>query len=245
MDGVVLKEIPVIKERMSIGRKPQNDIQIDNLAISGEHAVIVTILNDSFLEDLNSTNGTFVNGQSIKKHFLKNDDVVELGKYRIKFSTSGSPLEPVDYEKTVLVRPDMMRRAVTGMTPGGIAEATSGDLDETRIAPTLAPPATEANWAASVAPRASGEAPAAVLRILSGINVGREVSLVKERTTLGKPGVQVARITRDAQGYFISHVDGVGMPLVNGKLLDGQPRLLQARDLILLAGIRIEFLLNA
>jgi hypothetical protein len=246
MDGVVLKEIPVIKERMSIGRKPQNDIQIDNLAISGEHAVIVTILNDSFLEDLNSTNGTFVNGQSIKKHFLKNDDLVELGKYRIKFSSSGAALEPVDYEKTVLVRPDMMRRAATGMTPGGIAEATSGDLAETRIAPpTVAPQAAEASWAASAAPWASGEPAAGVLRILSGINVGRELTLIKERTTLGKPGVQVARITREAQGYFISHVDGVGFPLVNGKLLDSQPRQLQTRDLILLAGIRIEFLLNA
>ena len=80
MDGLVLKEIPLTKERMSIGRKPNNDIQIDNLAISGEHAAVVTILNDSFLEDLNSTNGTLVNGQSVKKRFLKNGDVGELGK---------------------------------------------------------------------------------------------------------------------------------------------------------------------
>ena len=78
MDGLVLKEIVLNKERLSIGRKPHNDIQIDNLAISGEHAVIVTILNDSFLEDLNSTNGTLVNGQPIKKHILRNKDVIEL-----------------------------------------------------------------------------------------------------------------------------------------------------------------------
>lgn len=69
MDGLVLKEIPLNKERLSIGRKPHNDIQIDNLAISGEHAVVVNILNDSFLEDMNSTNGTLVNGQPVKKHF--------------------------------------------------------------------------------------------------------------------------------------------------------------------------------
>ena len=85
MDGLVLKEIPLTKERTTIGRKPHNDIQIDNLAISGEHAVIVNILNDSFLEDLNSTNGTFVNGQPIKKHFLQANDMVELGKYKLKF----------------------------------------------------------------------------------------------------------------------------------------------------------------
>ena len=72
MDGLVLKEILLTKERTSIGRKASNDIQIDNLAISGEHAAVVTILNDSFLEDLNSTNGTLVNSQPVKKHFLKN-----------------------------------------------------------------------------------------------------------------------------------------------------------------------------
>jgi pSer/pThr/pTyr-binding forkhead associated (FHA) protein len=85
MDGLVLKEMPLEKERTTIGRKPHNDIQIDNLAISGEHAAIVTIQNDAFLEDLNSTNGTYVNGQPVKKHVLQNNDVVELGKYRLKF----------------------------------------------------------------------------------------------------------------------------------------------------------------
>src|SRR5881628_2796735 len=85
MDGLVLKEIPLAKERTTIGRKPHNDIQIDNLAVSGEHAVIVTILNDSFLEDLGSTNGTLVNGQQVKKHFLQSNDVVELGKYKLKY----------------------------------------------------------------------------------------------------------------------------------------------------------------
>src|SRR5829696_2933877 len=85
MDGLVLKEIPLTKERTTIGRKPHNDIQIDNLAVSGEHAVIVTILNDSFLEDLGSTNGTVVNGNPVKKHFLQNNDVIELGKYKLKF----------------------------------------------------------------------------------------------------------------------------------------------------------------
>jgi pSer/pThr/pTyr-binding forkhead associated (FHA) protein len=88
MDGLVLKEIPLLKERVSIGRKAHNDIQIDNMAISGEHAAVVTILNDSFLEDLNSTNGTLVNGQPVKKHFLKDGDVIELGKYKMKYIRS-------------------------------------------------------------------------------------------------------------------------------------------------------------
>src|SRR5207253_5803356 len=108
MDGLVLKEIPLTKERTTIGRKPHNDIQIDNLAVSGEHAVIVTILNDSFLEDLGSTNGTVVNGNPIKKHFLQNNDVVELGKYKLKFvgeAAAAVGADKGDFEKTMVLRP--------------------------------------------------------------------------------------------------------------------------------------------
>ena len=105
MDGLVLKEIPLTKERTTIGRKPNNDVQIDNLAVSGEHAVIVTILNDSFLEDLGSTNGTVVNSAQIKKHFLQNNDVIELGKYKLKYiSEGGQPAAAAaDFEKTRLI----------------------------------------------------------------------------------------------------------------------------------------------
>src|SRR5438270_5404061 len=114
MDGLVLKEIPLTKERTTIGRKPHNDIQIDNLAVSGEHAVIVTILNDSFLEDLGSTTGTIVNGNAIKKHFLQNNDVVELGKYKLKFVGEAAPAagaEKADFEKTMVLRPSAMKAA--------------------------------------------------------------------------------------------------------------------------------------
>src|SRR2546428_6510862 len=114
MDGLVLKEIPLTKERTTIGRKPHNDIQIDNLAVSGEHAVIVTILNDSFLEDLGSTNGTVVNGNPIKKHFLQNNDVVELGKYKLKFvgeAAAAVGAEKADFEKTMVLRPAAMKAA--------------------------------------------------------------------------------------------------------------------------------------
>jgi pSer/pThr/pTyr-binding forkhead associated (FHA) protein len=99
MDGLVLKEITLNKERTTVGRKPHNDIQIDNLAVSGEHAVIVTILNDSFLEDLGSTNGTMVNGEPIKKHFLQHNDVIELGKYKLKYlnETAGATKPPTDF----------------------------------------------------------------------------------------------------------------------------------------------------
>jgi len=106
LDGMVIREYPLTKERTTIGRKPHNDIVIDNLAISGEHAMIMTILNDSFLEDLGSTNGTLVNGQPIKKHFLQNNDVVELGKYKLKYATEATAAQasPADFEKTMVLR---------------------------------------------------------------------------------------------------------------------------------------------
>lgn len=119
LDGLVLKEISLDKERLSIGRKPQNDIQIDNLAISGEHAAIITILNDSFLEDLNSTNGTLVNGQAIKKHFLQDGDVVELGKYKIKYiNEKPAHGQPADFSVDGLS---------PGFTPVQAVTAAAGD----------------------------------------------------------------------------------------------------------------------
>ena len=76
LDGQVLAEYNMNKERYTIGRLPDNDIRIDNPAVSGHHSLIINILNDSFLEDLNSTNGTYVNGKLIKKHALQHGDVI-------------------------------------------------------------------------------------------------------------------------------------------------------------------------
>src|ERR1044072_2653467 len=133
MDGLVLKEIALTKERTTIGRKPHNDIQIDNLAVSGEHAVIVTILQDSFLEDLGSTNGTVVNGQPIKKHFLQNNDIIELGKYKLRYVNEAvaGQAKAADFEKTMGPRPGSVKpstavpaaSAPAGPAPAGPAAA--------------------------------------------------------------------------------------------------------------------------
>src|ERR1700686_3306455 len=105
VDGQVLKEYQLSKERTLIGRKPHNDIQIDNLAVSGEHAAIITILNDSFIEDLGSTNGTMVNGKPVKKHFLQNNDVVQIGKHKLKyFNDAPTAAAAADFEKTMIIR---------------------------------------------------------------------------------------------------------------------------------------------
>lgn len=227
MDGLVLKEIALTKERMSIGRKPHNDIQIDNLAISGEHAAIVTILNDSFLEDLNSTNGTLVNGQPVKKHFLKNGDVVELGKYKLKYFAEPAQAggEPAEFEKTMVLRPNQMRPPAAPVA-----------------APAPAPAAAMAP-AAATAPAAAAPAIAAI-QILNGANAGRELELTKTLTTLGKPGLQVAVIARRPHGFFITHVEGAQFPVVNGKMLDAQAHPLADHDVVEIAGVKMEFFLK-
>lgn len=241
MDGLTLKEIPLSKERTTIGRKPHNDIQIDNLAISGEHAVVVSILNDCFLEDLNSTNGTFVNGQSVKKHFLQNNDVIELGKYRLKFIADAvqAPTAAADFEKTMVLRPDVMRKTAEQMANKGFGDTQVGMKPES--SPGQAAPASPA--AAPAAPKPPS-LPLGVIQVLTGANSGREMELTKTLTTLGKPGVQVAVIARRPHGYFITHVEGAQFPAVNGKMLDAQAHPLTDHDIVELAGVKMEFFLK-
>ncbi|HEX8988205.1 MAG TPA: FHA domain-containing protein [Rhodocyclaceae bacterium] len=237
MESMVLKEIPLTKERMTIGRKPHNDIQIDNLAISGEHAVVVTVLNDSFLEDLHSTNGTFVNGHAIEKHFLQNGDVIELGKYRLKYVNEvpqqAPAAGPADFEKTMVLRPDIARK-----TAEQIENKAVGDTQVGLKATSAAPPPAAAQPAAALPP--------AVIQILSGANMGKELELTKTLTTLGKPGVQVAVIARRPHGYFITHVEGANFPVVSGVTLEAnKPHPLKDHDIIELAGVKMEFFFKA
>ncbi len=275
MDGLVLKEIPLTKERTTIGRKPHNDIQIDNLAVSGEHAVIVTILNDCFLEDLGSTNGTLVNGNTVKKHFLQNNDVVELGKYRLKFvgeaPSAAATAEKADFEKTMVLRPSAMkaaaeqakamgagaaeaaRAAAVQQVAANAAAAGIADKDNKAVAAAAAPAPSAAPaaapWAPAAAPApvpaAKSSHPLGAIQIMTGGNAGKELELGKPLTTLGKPGVQVAVLTRRPQGYFITHVEGANPPTVNGQAIGTAPHALKDHDLIELAGVKMEFFIKA
>ncbi len=256
MDGLVLKEIALAKERTTIGRKPHNDIQIDNLAISGEHAVITSILDDAFLEDCNSTNGTYVNGQPVKKCALQNNDVVELGKYRIKFIVDAdqpgatqsdfidtAALKPVTAEPEVSVTVD--ESAETDTVVGREELAAKVDQEATQIFSRAGKDGAAAQKVEAPAASAPADAPLGFIQVLSGPNVGRELELKKSLTTLGKPGVQVAVITRRPHGYFITHVEGSTFPVVNGQALDAQAHHLGDHDIIEIAGVKMEFFLRA
>ena len=104
LDGVVIKEVQITKDKTTLGRRPYNDIVIDNLAVSGEHAVLQMVGTDVFIEDLNSTNGTYINGKAVKKQLLAHNDTVEVGKYKIKFMVE----DGTDYEKTMIMKPGQM-----------------------------------------------------------------------------------------------------------------------------------------
>ena len=232
LDGQVLAEYNMNKERYTIGRLPDNDIRIDNPSVSGHHSLIINILNDSFLEDLNSTNGTYVNGKLIKKHAMQHGDVITVGHHQLRFvdSQSGDTSQE-EFEKTMVINSssqgeDRIRRVSQAVDQAAKSVATKR------------PPA------------AAPDAPGAVaisrakLQVLSGAFAGRELELTKALTTLGRPGIQVAAITRRAEGYYIVHVDSSkenDYPLVNGLPIGPQARRLNDNDVVQLAGVKMGF----
>ena len=203
LDGVVIKEVQITKDKTTLGRRPYNDIVIDNLAVSGEHAVLQMVGTDVFIEDLNSTNGTYINGKAVKKQLLTHNDTVEIGKYKIKYLLE----DGTDYEKTMIVKPTS---AAAGVAP----PSNFGAL----------PPTSPA-----------------LIRVLNGPAAGREVALTKVVTTVGKPGVQVASITKRPGGYVFSHVEGSVRPTINGSPLQADSVPLRHGDVIELAGTQMKF----
>lgn len=253
VDGTVLKEITLNKERTTLGRKPHNDIQVDNLAVSGEHAAIITILNDSFIEDLNSTNGTLVNGKPIKKHFLQNNDVIEIGKHKLKyFNDAPVAAASADFEKTMIIRkPPSATAAPAPAAPASppppppMAAVPSSDTQTNLKAMPMPGPAPAA-MPPPIAPAAPGHDPNgpardSAIQVLSGAAAGRTLDLTKNLTTIGKPGVQVAVITRRPTGFFITHVEGTAFPTINGVPLGAHAQQLTDHDLIEIAGVKMEF----
>lgn len=228
MDSLVLKEIPLTKERVSIGRKPHNDIQIDNLAISGDHAIITTLLKDSFIEDLDSTNGTLINGKPIRRHALQPNDVIEMGKYSLKYiadTPKTDNIEP-DKDQVVVVWSNTQNNPQTSPPPFKL----SGD--------------THVGYNDDIAKEeaaAAQDTPLAAIKLLSGQNAGKGMDLAKPRSTLGRTGSQVVAILRKQDGYFLEHVEGEGLPIVNGQRILNSRYLLKHKDVIEVAGTSMEF----
>ncbi|MBX3703842.1 MAG: FHA domain-containing protein [Steroidobacteraceae bacterium] len=237
LDGQVLAEYNMTKERYTVGRLPDNDVRIDNAAVSGHHGLIINILNDSFLEDLNSTNGTYVNGKLIKKHALTHGDVITIGHHHLRFVDSQvESAEQDEFERTLVIQPGQVSEARLRAATEQVAPAP----------PAPAPQAQPAARPAAAAAAAEKGAPSrpAKLQVLSGQFAGRELELAKTLTTLGRPGVQVAAISRRADGYYVVHVESAkpgDFPLVNGQPIGPQARRLHDNDVVTLAGVKMGF----
>jgi pSer/pThr/pTyr-binding forkhead associated (FHA) protein len=222
LDGVVIKEVQITKDKTTLGRRPYNDIVIDNLAVSGEHAVLQMTGADVFIEDLNSTNGTYINGKAVKKQLLAHNDTVEIGKYKIKYLVE----DGVDYEKTMIMKPG----------GGVVGQPTVAPADRPTFAHTM-PAGSNSGFGGLASSPGS-----AAIKVLNGAAAGREVMLTKVVTTVGKPGVQVASITKRPGGYVLAHVEGVAKPTVNGSQLAGDSAQLRNGDVIELAGTQMQFI---
>jgi pSer/pThr/pTyr-binding forkhead associated (FHA) protein len=285
LDSQVLAEYNMSKERYTIGRLPDNDVRIDNPAVSGHHSLIINILNDSFLEDLNSTNGTYVNGKLIKKHALQHGDVITIGHHQLRFSDhQTNEAEQDEFEKTMVIpagqhNAEQLAAAEKAAEAAAVAEAEAAPQTQERVdvkvdmpeeqpaaaaaedmvperemvpelkpAPPPAParePVAHTETSAGIDTRnAPKQLPLAKLQVLSGAFAGRELELTKALTTLGRPGVQVAAITRRAEGYYVVHVESGeegDYPLVNGQPIGAQARKLTDNDVLQLAGVKMGF----
>jgi len=265
LDGQTLAEYNMTKERYTIGRLPDNDIRVDNAAVSGHHSLIINILNDSFLEDLNSTNGTYVNGKLVKKHALQHGDVITAGHHQLRYvdDQADAPASEDEFEKTMVLdhvsgkMEEQIAKAAQAIDAIATADAAPATTGIPAVQPAQAPAAAPAPRpaAAGFTPTSTQSVdrqsvpvlPNAKLQVLAGTFAGRELELNKALTTLGSPSIQVAAITRRAEGFYIVHVDGGQQkkhPLVNGQDIGAEARKLSDNDVIELAGVKMGFFIS-
>lgn len=222
LEGVIIKEVLITKDKTTLGRRPYNDIVIDNLAVSGEHSLLQRVGSDLFIEDQNSTNGTYINGKSVKRQLLAHNDIIEIGKYKIKYLIESG----TDFERTMILK-------ASSQPPAYGSAGAPGSPPQGSVPPNLGGTSGFGTFGHKVLP--------ASIKVLNGGAAGREVSLTKVVTTVGKPGVQVASITKRPGGYVFAHVEGAQRPTINGNFLIGESVHLKNGDVIELAGTKMQF----
>lgn len=224
LNGTVLGSYFLEKDRFVIGRRPTCDIQVNDQGVSKEHAVILTVGNDQILEDLKSTNGTQVNGEKVDRHILQNGDVIEVGRYKIKY-VNQKAIPDMDFDKTLMI-PAFDR---SKLTPMDADTATHEGL--------------QVETAVATARAVKNVFPLGAVRGLSGDVAGQEIELVRPITSFGKPG-NTAIISRRPHGYFVTHVCGRKLPVVNGRAIGEAPHPLDNLDQIEVGGEKLQFFLK-
>jgi hypothetical protein len=286
LDEKVVDEIPIEKEIITIGRRTDNDLCLDNLAISGYHSQISTVLDDCFLEDLDSTNSTFVNSNIVTKHALKDGDIIDIGNHRIKYVNHlASSSANSEFEKTLIMTATSERKnalreeqdlqtlenqinqleeamfepVATNENSADSANLTDEDnnseVNDSRNIETTSRKFKQAISSNPTKSSISSDAddiqinsqpPSSSIgriQILNGKNSGKEITLDKSLTTVGKPDVAVVGITKRNTGYFIMHIDGnKDTPSkLNGEVIGAKAEPIEDHDIIDVAGIKLEF----
>ena len=268
-DGSTL-DILLNRERVTIGRRADNDVCLPYPAVSAEHASVVTILADSFLEDLGSTNGTLVNGRPVAKHFLRDRDQIDIGRQKLVFVADDAvQLEPAYVSQAIAhksvfgervehvpARPAEGRSPAqpgTGTNSGANSDlenesAAMGDIDRFVSAEVAADARAESVGAEPprgdiVAAFVAGEELAQVpsVRVLSGVNSGRTIVLKKDAMSLGRAGVQVAVVRRSPHGARLVPLEGDRAPIVNDSEIPAEGAELHNGDVVEIAGVKLEF----
>jgi predicted component of type VI protein secretion system len=257
-DGGEMRDIPLDQDRITIGRRADHDVCLPFPAVSADHAEIITIMADSFLHDLGSTNGTFVNGERVTKHFLRDHDKIDIGRQQLVYLTNDAEtLEPLPVApSTATPEPRETANVATIITRTPVAARASEPIVEPdeRLANVdeLMTDLMEMNGDASAAvdlavrPRETArngraESTSAFVEILSGPNAGQIAPMNKPEFSLGKLGATVAAIRREGSAYRLVAVDRRATPLVNGRAIDAEGAVLAFGDTIDVAGVRLRF----
>ncbi len=228
----VISEFELNQEETTIGRKPENTIHIDNLAVSSKHARVLKIGKKVILEDLGSTNGTLVNGQETSKHILNNGDVITVGKHTLTF---------VSLEED---------------SPVAAPAAEESDMDKTMIISSAAREEMMTEGGGAAKSTASAPMVLAKVQYISGPLMGKVVELKSSLTSIGKGdgckikvkgllvGKQAAVITRRPTGYHITFLEGMSKLKVNGEVVGSSPRVLKDGDIIEISDTKLEFFIK-
>jgi FHA domain-containing protein len=257
-DGTTL-DIPLDHERITIGRRGDNDVCLPNLAVSGEHAAVVTILADSFLEDLGSTNGTLVNGNPIVKHFLRDRDEIDIGRHKFVYCTDENVVISSRYvargmraaagdlgEQVHAAKPITRSRRAAGGTRSQKSVGLGKDPEPAKPrVPKSTTAAVRSTLVETPAAPPIPPAPKPSVKVLSGPQAGREIPLTQEETSIGRAGIQVALISQMGGAFRLKSIEGDRAPLVNGQPATGAGVNLSSGDVIEIAGSKLEFVYRA
>ena len=233
----ILREVVIDRKQLTIGRRPYNDLLLDDLTVSGEHAIVHTAGGESVIHDLKSRNGTLINGAPVMQQQLANGDCVDIGIYRLVYKVErlDSARSPGGF------RPAFMPPTQFPLPTNLTGARTSAWLPSLRGSPVNPVKPPDPAFAAFAPPE---DLRPASLRFLGGHDAGRQMLLERPIVSIRNGSGQVAVVAKRQKGYFLTHVEGPSYPLVNGESIGLSAHVLRDNDLIELAGTIIQFSLD-